>query len=145
MTKTTAIRRMNLLRPDLYERLMKDQRSLNSIRKHPLQSYVLKMEQILPQILSDKELTVHEKMRRYTRIMNKLNSLTASHYKVEAVGAPLDENPATPPQADYKIQQPATLLEKPIMPPDYNFNMRKYRQRRSSHHGSKPALRQRKR
>ncbi len=76
MTKTTAIRRMNVLRPDLYERLMTDQRSLNSIRKHPLQSYVLKMEQILPQILNDKELNANEKMRRYTGIMNKLNSLT---------------------------------------------------------------------
>ncbi len=53
--------------------------------------------------------------------MNKLNSLSASHYKVEAVGAPLDENLATPPQADYKIQQPTTLSEKPITPPDYEI------------------------
>ncbi len=55
------------------------------------------------------------------RIMNKLNSLTMSHYKMEAVGAPLDENLVTPLQADYKIQHevpPATLSQKTIMPLD---------------------------
>ncbi len=62
MTKTATIRRLNILHPDLFERLMKDHKSFNSIWKHPLQSYILKMEQILPQILNNKELTMHEKM-----------------------------------------------------------------------------------
>ncbi len=98
----TKIKRMNVVSPDFYAKLMEDHKCLNSIRKSPVTGYVLRMETIIPQILQSKDLTSHEKIRRYTGIMNKLNSLTASHYKVEGFEAPLDENPAEPEKSNYK-------------------------------------------
>ncbi len=106
----TKIKRMNVVSPDFYAKLMEDHKCLNSIRKNPVTSYVLRMETIIPHILQSKDLTSHEKIRRYTGIMNKLNSLTASHYKVEGFEAPLDENPA----ANYKPIEVASV-EVPIL------------------------------
>ncbi len=93
---------MVVISPDLYGKMSEDQSYLKKVRKNPIHNYLAHMDEKLPQILQHPELSDHEKMRRYTKIMQKLNSLTASHYNVPTDDAPIDAHPAEPDKVEQK-------------------------------------------
>lgn len=53
------------------------------LNKNPLANYVQKLENLLPIILNSKILTDDEKLSRFKRIMEKLNSIANSRYEEE--------------------------------------------------------------
>ena len=73
--KQIGIQRMNVLKPDVYEKLYADHRKLKFYQNDPLISHAIRMRNLIPAILADKHLSEEDKMERYATVTRKLQEI----------------------------------------------------------------------
>ena len=73
MTKATNIRILHVLRPETYKKLLKDHQVLLSYRNDPVMKQLMYLQKLVPAILKSNKLTEEEKMKRYKKVMRKLD------------------------------------------------------------------------
>jgi hypothetical protein len=73
-----------VLKPNTYQRAMN---AVHYVNNNPIHKYILKLDSLVPKILNSQKLNSRQKMKRYTRLKNKLERLVEVKYGGPSAGA----------------------------------------------------------